>query len=76
MPNRVRRVAVARPASEGYGPPSELPTDVTFVVGLIALAVVAIAIIVGVLVSSLVVGLIIAVVGVLVVFGSVWMSRK
>jgi hypothetical protein len=76
MPRRVRRVAAARPASEGYGPPTELPTDVTLVVGLIALAVVAIAIIVGVLVSSLVVGLIIAVLGVLVVFSSVWMSRK
>jgi hypothetical protein len=76
MPTRVRRVAVARPAGEGYGPPSEMPTDVTLVVGAIALAVVAVAIIVGVLVSSLVVGLIIAVVGVLVVFSSVWMSRK
>jgi hypothetical protein len=76
MPPRVRRVAEAPPPGEGYGPPSGIPTDVTFVIGLIALAVIAIAIIVGVLVSSLVVGLIIAVVGVLVVVGSVWMSRK
>jgi hypothetical protein len=66
----------ARPAaSEGY-PGPETPADVQLVVIGLGVVTVAVAVIVGVLVSSAIVGVIIAVIGLLAVFSTVWMSRR
>jgi len=84
-PRRVRRRAAVpgratarrrryRPASlDRPGP--DLPGDVQFVVGALIAVTIAVAVIVGVLTSSAIVAVIIAAVGLLVIFGTVWMSR-
>jgi hypothetical protein len=74
VPPRARAWA-GRPASTGYPEPG-LPVDVQLVVGALAIVAVAAAIIIGVLVHSLIVGVVIAVIGLLVIFSSVWMSRR
>lgn len=74
VPPRVQTWAV-RKASAG-SPVPETPADVQFVVGALALAAVAVAIIVGVLVHSAIVAVIIAAVGLLAIFSTVWMSRR
>jgi hypothetical protein len=68
-----RRWAVRRAAADG---PPETPADVQFVVVALSVVIVAAAIIVGVLVHSVLVAVIIAAVGLLVVFSTVWFSRR
>jgi hypothetical protein len=68
-----RRWATRRAAADG---PPETPGDVQFVIVALSVAVVAAAIIVGVLASSVIVAVIIAAAGLLVIFGTVWMSRR
>ncbi len=63
-----------RPADTYPGP--ALPVDVQLVVIALAIATIAAAIIIGVLVHSVVVGVIIAVIGLLAVVSTVWMSRR
>jgi hypothetical protein len=65
----------ARPADAAASGP-ELPADVQLVVGALAIVVVAAAIIIGVLVHSVIVAVIIAVIGLLAITSSVWMSRR
>jgi hypothetical protein len=74
VPPRTRTWA-GRPASPGY-PGPETPADVQIVVIALAVAVVAAAIIIGVLVSNAIVAIVIAVVGLLAIFSTVWMSRR
>jgi hypothetical protein len=68
-----RRWAARRAAADG---PPETPADVQFVIVALSIAVVAAAIIIGVLVSSVIVAVIIAAVGLLVIFSTIWMSRR
>ncbi len=68
-----RRWAARRTAADG---PPETPADVRFIIVALSVAFVAAAIIIGVLVHSTTVAVIIAVVGLLVVFSSVWLSRR
>lgn len=75
VPPRARAWAYRRPASPGPGE-SVLPTDVLLVVFALMAVIIAAAIIIGVLVSSVIVGVIIGAVGLLVVFSTVWMSRR
>ena len=65
----------ARPAGAA-SPGPELPADVQLVVGALAIVVVAAAIIIGVLVHSVIVAVIIAVIGLLAITSTVWMSRR
>jgi hypothetical protein len=80
VPSRVRvptRLRAARPPDPEYsaaGP--ELPGDVRFVVGALIVVTVIAAFIVGVLVSSAIVAVIIAVVGLLAILSTVWMSHR
>jgi hypothetical protein len=74
VPPRVR-VWTSRPADAGR-PGPETPADVQFVVVALALVIVAAAIIIGFLVHSVIVAVIIAAVGLLAVFSTVWMSRR
>jgi hypothetical protein len=74
IPPRARGRA-ARPAESGYPEPG-LPLDVQIVVGALAIVAVAAAIIIGALVHSVIVAVIIAVVGLLAIFSTVWMSRR
>ena len=53
-----------------------MPADVRFVVGALVVVTVAAAFIVGALVSSAIVAVIIAVVGLLAIFSTVWMSHR
>ena len=69
-----RRWVIRRTTLDTPGP--ETPADVKFVVGALVAVIVAVAVIVGVLVSNAIVALIIAVVGLLAVFSTVWMSRR
>jgi hypothetical protein len=72
VPPRARsRVDAAYP-----GPPPAVPVDVQLVVIALAIAFVAAAIIIGVLVHSVAVGVIIAVIGLLAIASTVWMSRR
>jgi hypothetical protein len=64
-----------RPAS-GVRPGPETPADVQFVVVALAIVIVAAAIIIGFLVHSVIVAVIIAAVGLLAVFSTVWFSRR
>ena len=80
MPSRVRvpprvRSWAARPASAGAPGPG-LQADVQLVVGALAIVTVAAAIIIGVLVHSVIVTLIIAAIGLLAIFSTVWMTRR
>lgn len=74
VPSRVR-VWGPRPAS-GVRPGPETPADVQFVVVALAIVIVAAAIIIGFLVHSVIVAVIIAAVGLLAVFSTVWFSRR
>jgi hypothetical protein len=79
VPTRIRlpvRGRAPRQADPVYTAGPETPPDVQLVVIALAVVVIAAAIIIGVLVSSALVGVIIAVVGLLAVFGSVWMSHR
>ena len=69
-----RRWVIRRTTLDTSGP--ETPADVKFVVGALVAVTVAAAIIVGVLVSNAIVALIIAVIGLLAIFSTVWMSRR
>ena len=69
-----RRWVIRRTTLDTQGP--ETPADVKFVVGALVAVTVAAAIIVGVLVSNAIVALIIAVIGLLAIFSTVWMSRR
>jgi hypothetical protein len=74
VPPRARAWAARR-----TGAPSAekaTPGDVRLVVGTLMVVTVAIAIIIGVLVSSAIVGVIVAVVGLLAVSSTVWLSRR
>jgi hypothetical protein len=64
----------ARATIPDQGP--ETPVDVQFVVGALIAVIVAAAIIIGVLVHSALVTVIIAVIGVLVILGTVWFARR
>jgi hypothetical protein len=68
-----RRWTARRAGMRDTGP--ALPADVQFVVGALILVTVAAAIIVGVLVHSVLVAVIIAVVGLVVITSSIWLSR-
>lgn len=57
-------------------PGPETPGDVQFVVGGLIAATVGVAAIIGVLTSSVLVAVAIAVVGILIIFSTVWMSRR
>jgi hypothetical protein len=72
--NAARRWVIRRTTLDTPGP--QTPADVKFVVGALVAVTVAAAIIVGVLVSNAIVALIIAVVGLLAIFSTVWMSRR
>jgi hypothetical protein len=79
VPSRIRipvRGRAPRRADPVYTAGPETPPDVQLVVIALAVVVIAAAIIIGVLVSSAIVGVIIAAVGLLAVFGSVWMARR
>lgn len=79
VPPRIRipvRGRAPRQADPVYTAGPETPPDVQLVVIALAVVTIAVAIIVGVLVSSAIVGMIIAVVGLLAIFGSVWMSHR
>jgi hypothetical protein len=79
VPPRIRlpvRGRAPRQADPVYTAGPETPPDVQLVVIALAVVVIAAAIIIGVLVSSALVGVIIAVVGLLAIFGSVWMSHR
>lgn len=80
VPSRVRSVRVTGPPDDGYEPvdaaPTETPADVQLVVILLAIAMVAVAIIIGVLVSSALVAIIVAVIGLAALFSTVWFSRR
>jgi|HubBroStandDraft_3_1064219.scaffolds.fasta_scaffold84613_2 hypothetical protein len=79
VPPRIRlpvRGRAPRQADPVYTAGPETPPDVQLVVIALAVVVIAAAIIIGVLVSSAIVGVIIAVVGLLAIFGSVWMSHR
>jgi hypothetical protein len=79
IPSRARRATRVWSAEEEgpeYSAGPGLPTDVVLVVGALALAVVAVAVIIGVLVHSGTVAVIIGVIGLLAVFSTVWMSRR
>ncbi|HEY6494877.1 MAG TPA: hypothetical protein VIZ43_16510 [Trebonia sp.] len=76
VPPMVRRWA-GRPAAAGAAAQGRgTPADVQFVVIALSVVIVVAAIIIGVLVHSALVGLIIAVVGLLAVFSTTWMSRR
>jgi hypothetical protein len=67
----------ARRTSTGMGSAErETPADVRLVVGALMIATVAAAIIIGALASSAVVGLIVAIIGLLAILSTVWMSRR
>ena len=74
VPSRVR-VWGPRPAS-GVRSGPETPADVQFVVVALAIVMIAAAIIIGFLVHSVVVAVIIAAVGLLAVFSTVWFARR
>ena len=79
VPPRIRlpvRGRAPRQADPVYTAGPETPPDVQLVVIALAVVVIAAAVIIGVLVSSAIVGVIIAVVGLLAIFGSVWMSHR
>jgi hypothetical protein len=80
MPSRVRAVRVTGPPDGGYEPasagPPETPADVQLVVILLAVAVVAVAIIIGILFSSAWAAIIVAVLGLGALFSTVWFSRR
>jgi hypothetical protein len=79
IPTRGRRAARVWSAEEegpGYKEGPGTPTDVVLVVGAMAIAIVAVAIIIGVLVHSGTVAVIIGLIGLLVLFSTVWMSRR
>ena len=76
---RVPRTRAWAPAPGGPGPGypgRETPADVQVVVIALALAVVAASVIIGVLVSNAIVGLVIAVLGLLALSSTVWVSRR
>jgi hypothetical protein len=62
--------------AESPGSQRETPADVQLVAGALALAVVAAAVIVGVLVHSMTVAIVIGVVGVLATFSTIWVSHR
>lgn len=74
--------APERPGPEAFGPEPggapvpDTPADVRFVVGALAVTFVVVAIIVGFLAHSLLVTLIIAAIGLLVTFSSLWFQRR
>jgi hypothetical protein len=80
MPSRVRAVRVTGPADGGYEPVGaalpETPGDVQLVVILLAVAVVAVAVIIGILFSSAWTAIIIAALGLGVLASTVWFSRR
>ena len=80
VPSRVRVPRRARAQATAPGGPGfqgrETPPDVRVVVSALALAVVAASIIIGVLVSSAIVGLVIAVLSLLALYSTVWVSRR
>lgn len=76
VPSR-RRAWAPAPGGPGPGYPGrETPADVQVVVIALALVVVAASVIIGVLVSSAIVAVVIAVVGLLATFSTVWFSRR
>jgi hypothetical protein len=66
--------APGKAVREAQGP--EVPEDVRLVAGAIAIAAVVAAVIVGVLLHSLIVTVLIAAIVLLVIFSSVWLSRR
>jgi hypothetical protein len=74
VPPRVRSWAAVK--ARGEGPVPETPSEVQFVIWALAAAVVAVAVIIGILVHSLLVALIIAAAGLLGLFSFIRMSRR